>query len=137
MILLVPVLDFVASEIPVPHRLLKCWATQIQSTRAVSITPTTTRSISHPQFPSPAQFPFLLPLTVAFSIPHAPVLLSAAQPAHRCRQGGRALAVDPFVRRLSPRAACDSKKFVSLTTPGTCEKGRVSSLVGLLRSSNT
>ena len=55
-----------------------------------------------PQIPSPLQFPFVLPLTLAFSIPHAPVLLSVARPAHRCRQGGRALAVDPVVRPLSP-----------------------------------
>lgn len=77
MILLVPVLGFVASEIPVVHRLLKCWATQIQSTRATPITPTTFRSIFHPKYRLPSVSPFP-PLTLAISIPHATVLLSAA-----------------------------------------------------------
>jgi len=82
MILLVPVLDFMASEIPAAHRLLKCWATQIQSTRALSITPTTTLSIFHPR-PHLPPFPLFLPFTFVF--PHAAVLFSAARPTHRCR----------------------------------------------------
>ena len=77
MILLVPILDFVASEISVVHRLLKCSGTQIQSCRAVSVTPTTSNSIPHPK-PRLPPFPFVPPLTLAFPTPHVAVFLSAA-----------------------------------------------------------
>ena len=49
MILLVPVLDFMASEISVMYRLLKCWAPKFNPPRPVSVTPTTTRSIFRPK----------------------------------------------------------------------------------------
>lgn len=135
MILLVPVLDFVASEISVVHRLLKCWATQIQSTHAVSITPTTTPSIFRPTYHLLPVSPCPLLASVVF-VPHATVLLPAARPAHRRRRSGRALAVNPVIRRLGPRAVRHSKEFVPFTTPKTCEKGRNVSSLSIKGSSN-
>ena len=136
MILLVPVLGFVASEIPVVHRLLKCWATQIQSTRVVSITSTTTRSVFHLKSRLPP-FSLVLSLASPIFIPYAAVSFPAARPAHRRRQCGRALTINPVVRRLSPRAACDGKKLFSFTTPETCEKGRAIPLLGFRGGNNT
>lgn len=57
MILLVPVLDFVAFGNIRRSPIVKMLATQIQSTHAVSITPTTTRSIFHPRSLLPPSFP--------------------------------------------------------------------------------
>ena len=88
-----------------------------------------------PRTPSPA---VSLPLSLSSALPtsHAAVLLSAAGPAHRRRWCGRALAVNSVVCRLSPRAACNSKKFFPFATPETCEKGRAIPSLGFGWSSN-
>jgi len=101
MILLVPVLEFRSFGNTRCPPIVKMLATQIQSTRAVSITPTTTLSIFLPE-PRPPSVSLVLSLTSALPAPHAAVLLSAAGPAHRRRRCGRALAVNSVVRRLGP-----------------------------------